>query len=300
MERLAEGVELDEVRLYMFCLMRTHVHLLVETPRANLGQFMHRLETGYSVFFNLRHGRVGHLTQGRYGAKLVEGNEYLLKISRYLHQNPVCVRKLRELSLQERTGLLRRYAWSSYRSYVGLDPEWEWVDYGPIRSLVPGAKSSKKMGYRRFVESGLAETDEEFLAALKSSPLSIGGEEFRTRIRDMHLDLLSRQARPEDIAFRKTARPAPPDQVISTACAVLEVDEAELRCRRRNSLVRPMIARMLCKYAGWSQRQVADRMGLASGAAVSQQLRTLEDKAREDKTVEPRLKALDSALREFV
>jgi len=54
---LGESVERFDVRLYLFCLMSNHVHLVVETPRANLGQFMHRVETAYTVYFNRRHGR---------------------------------------------------------------------------------------------------------------------------------------------------------------------------------------------------------------------------------------------------
>ncbi len=56
------------MRVYLFCLMTNHVHLVVETPRANLAQFMHRLQTAYTVHFNRRHRRSGHLMQGRYGA----------------------------------------------------------------------------------------------------------------------------------------------------------------------------------------------------------------------------------------
>ena len=51
------------MRLYLFCLMTNHIHLLLETPEANLSRFMHRLQTAYSVYFNLRHRRSGHLTQ---------------------------------------------------------------------------------------------------------------------------------------------------------------------------------------------------------------------------------------------
>ena len=58
--------------------MTTHAHLALETPRANLDKFMHGLETAYTVYFNLRNDRVGHLFQGRYGADLVEGDTYLL------------------------------------------------------------------------------------------------------------------------------------------------------------------------------------------------------------------------------
>ena len=288
LKRLADGVELDEVRVYMFCLMSNHAHLVVETPGANLSQFMHRVETGYSVFFNLRHGRSGHLTQGRYEAKLVGGDEHLLNLSRYLHRNPVCIKRMEKLPLKERIALLRRYAWSSYRSYAGLARKLDWVDYGPIQSMMGGRNSEQTQEYRKFVESGLAETDEEFLAVLKSSALSIGSEEFIAEIRDRHLDLVARHARPEDIAFRKMQEPMEAEQVINKACAALGVKEDELKCKRRGSLVRPLLARMLCRYAGLSQRQVADRMGISSGAAVSQQLRKLDEEARKSKKVRHR------------
>ena len=86
---LAESVERFEVRLYLFCLMTNHFHLVVETPRANLGRFMHRLQTAHTVYFNRRHRRCGHLMQGRYGARLVEKDAYILRLSRYVHLNPV-------------------------------------------------------------------------------------------------------------------------------------------------------------------------------------------------------------------
>jgi len=80
--RLAERVEDFDVRLYLFCLMSNHVHLVCETPEANLGRFMQSLSTAYTVYFNLRHGRHGHLVDGRYRAKLVE--YYLLAEDRRL------------------------------------------------------------------------------------------------------------------------------------------------------------------------------------------------------------------------
>ena len=85
LERLAQSQELYSVRLYLVCLMPNHLHLLLETPRGNLSNFMARLVTAYTVYDNLRHHRVGHLTQGRYKARMVEGNQYLLKLSRYIH-----------------------------------------------------------------------------------------------------------------------------------------------------------------------------------------------------------------------
>ena len=78
LQRLELGVADFDVRLYLFCLMSNHFHLLVETPQGNLSRFMQSLNTGYTVYFNLRHGRHGHLLDGRYQAQLVARDEYLL------------------------------------------------------------------------------------------------------------------------------------------------------------------------------------------------------------------------------
>ena len=79
--RIGEAVDRYQVRVYLFCLMSSHFHLVVETPRGNLGAFMQGILTGYGVYFNRAHRRHGHVTQGRYGARLVSGDEYLLKLS---------------------------------------------------------------------------------------------------------------------------------------------------------------------------------------------------------------------------
>jgi hypothetical protein len=52
---------------------------------------MHKVETGYTVYYNQRHRESGHLMQGRYGAKTVEGDDYLLALARYVHLNPKCI-----------------------------------------------------------------------------------------------------------------------------------------------------------------------------------------------------------------
>ena len=100
--RLSESRDFCDVRIYLACLMDNHFHLVAETPRGNISQFMHSVLTGYSVYFNLRHNTCGHVLQGRYGAELVEGNEYLLQLSRYVHLNPVHTREHKKLSVMEK------------------------------------------------------------------------------------------------------------------------------------------------------------------------------------------------------
>ena len=76
-------VEQFNIRLYLFVCMTNHFHLVIETPEANCSKFMQSLTTAYTVYYNLRHSRHGHVFDGRYKAKLVEGDDYLLALSRY-------------------------------------------------------------------------------------------------------------------------------------------------------------------------------------------------------------------------
>jgi REP element-mobilizing transposase RayT len=75
--------------LHDYALMGNHYHFLMETPHANLKQIMQNINTSYTVYINKRHKRFGHLFQGRYKAFIVDKESYLLKLSRYIHLNPV-------------------------------------------------------------------------------------------------------------------------------------------------------------------------------------------------------------------
>ncbi len=75
-----------------FCVMGTHYHLLIQTPEPNIAAGMQYLNGCYAQSFNRRHGRVGHLFQGRYHTALVESDPHLLQLVRYLAHNPVRAR----------------------------------------------------------------------------------------------------------------------------------------------------------------------------------------------------------------
>src|SRR5215207_115055 len=86
---LAATVERCRWRLFAYCLMKNHVHLLIHTPHANLGVGMQRLHSGYALQFNQRHGQSGHVFQGRYGAVRVNTDEQLWGAVVYVVMNPV-------------------------------------------------------------------------------------------------------------------------------------------------------------------------------------------------------------------
>ena len=78
------------VDLYCFVLMPNHIHLTLRNPKAGaMSKFMHFLQTSYSVYFNKKYDRVGHVFQGRFKSKVVKDDVYLVHLTRYLHLNPV-------------------------------------------------------------------------------------------------------------------------------------------------------------------------------------------------------------------
>ena len=289
---LGESVGQFEVRLYLFCLMANHIHLVVETPRANLGRFMHRLQTAYTIHFNLRHCRSGHLMQGRYGAKLVEKDAYLLRLSRYVHLNPVFTAAARSRPVSERITMLGRYPWSSYRGYVGAARPLDYVDYGPIRAMIEQSPSVQPRAYRRFVEAGIEQVDTAFLEAARASPLGLGSEEFRERVRWLYHRLCDDKPRQEDVAFRRMPRRVEVEVILESVCQRLAVDRGSLLRTRRDSGPRAVAARMLCDHGDLTQRQVAQTLGLRSGAAVSKQLRSLTHRLASDRDLRAAVAAI--------
>jgi putative transposase len=222
--QLADRVEQFDVRLYMFVCMANHFHLVFETPQANCSRFMQSLSTAYTVYFNLRHHRHGHLLDGRYKAKIVEGDEYLRKLSRYVHLNPVQIASMKSLKLSERRKALRAYRWSSYRSYTLKKNPLECVQTGPALAQVGGSKAERPARYRRFVESGLAETDTEFETIMKSSPLCIGTDGFREWAEELYRETLLERNAPEDVSFKHGRARIEVDRVMAVLVEHLDVD----------------------------------------------------------------------------
>ena len=86
---LADSCDTYNVRLIAYVLISNHFHLLVQTPQANLSEFMRHFLVTYTVRFNRRNGRTGHVFQGRFKSLLVDEDAYLLPLSRYIHLNPI-------------------------------------------------------------------------------------------------------------------------------------------------------------------------------------------------------------------
>jgi putative transposase len=126
--------------------MTNHFHLLLETPDANLSKAIHQFNSVYTQAFNRRHGRVGHVLQGRFKSIVVDWDAYLLELCRYIVLNPV------------RAGMVKepgKYPWSSYRATAGLGKKPNFLAVDWIREQFGTDRVQARKEYRLFVKSGL-------------------------------------------------------------------------------------------------------------------------------------------------
>ncbi len=267
--KLGENLETHGARVYAYVLMGNHYHLLLETPRANLSAFMQQFNTSYTVYYNHRHRRRGHLFEGRYKAKVVEGDRYLLTLARYVHLNPVKVQGCNGLSLLERRTLLRSFKWSSYRAYVGLVGREGFVDYEPLLSLVSSGAEPAVSLFRKFVESGLANDDEELREALARSSKAIGREDFCQLMEAEYRKCVERMGRKLDASMRKIEVGISAEVVVDRICSHFGVSAESLRKRRSVHLSRAFAMKLLKDCSGLNHREIAPILGVSDGSGIS-------------------------------
>lgn len=167
-KRLGEYINKHKITLLAYCLMPNHLHLLLRQDSDELiDKFIHRLHTAYTMYFNKKYEKVGAVFQGRFKAKLIDTDEYLLHVSRYIHINPV------ELFYAQGPALrsdLMDYPWSSYGEYVEsrLKPL---CNPSIILNYFSKSPLRGKTTYRSFVEEYLGMTNAERMVEINEGKL---------------------------------------------------------------------------------------------------------------------------------
>jgi putative transposase len=256
-----------------FVLMGNHFHLLAQTRRANLSRWMHWLIVSYTVYFNWRHGRSGHLFQGRYKSFLVEDGEYLLGLSRYLHLNPVRGAVLGAGTPAQRRNRLRAYPWSSYRGYAGLAKAFAFIEDDLVLGELQGSRNKERRRYRRFVEEGLLREVENPFEAVQWQAV-LGGESFARKVQD-RISKMTRHGR-EVTAVRRGAKKIMPLDVIRGVATSFGVSEETLVGRGGYGVeARNVAMALVWEKCALSLREIGQLFGGIDYSAVAQRIRRI-------------------------
>jgi REP element-mobilizing transposase RayT len=238
-----------QVRIYAYCCMSTHYHLLIQTPHGNLARVMRHLGGLYTQRFNRARTREGPLFRGRYRALLVEAETYLLRVVRYIHLNPV------EVGLVDDPGA---YPWASHRLYrTSLAPAW-------LARGVVLASFDDLPAFERFVAEGNERSLEAFYAQPRRSPI-LGSPDFiRTALARARLSL-------EHVRRETTPQFATVDDVVRALSQRLALPPEHLLGSRRGqrNIPRALAMHIASRSAGFSHPAICRVFGLRRPSAVS-------------------------------
>lgn len=258
------------VLVHCYSLMDNHYHLILETPKGNLLKSMHGINGSYTGYFNRKHERAGHLFQGRYKGILVDKDEYLMPLSRYVHLNPV------------RAGIVQspdQYRWSSYPAYVfGRRPD-PWVEYSWVLSKF-GDGSSSRRRYRKYVED--SDGEEEVLKN-QYDGFILGGEGFISRIKKM----LSGKPVSREIPERERLADFPlAEDIIRAVSLGFKVAESSITKSGRDNVARKAAVYLVKRYSGQSNAEIGRRFGGIHYSAVSKIYARFMQEIHADKKLE--------------
>jgi REP element-mobilizing transposase RayT len=258
LEYLGKATERFGVTVHTYCLMSNHYHLLIETAQPNLSAAIQWVNVAYAGYFNRRHRRTGHLFQGRFKALLIEADEYLIPLSRYIHLNPV------------RAAIVANpveYRWSSYAAFVGKakSPDFLVTDQLLIRFGRSGEEAIR--AYRSFVE----EVDIQSLrnpAERAAGGFILGGDGFVQWVRDAFLS--SRDEEREVPQLRKLRPRVSLERIVHAVCEELGCREGQLRAKgsKRNT-PRDLAVYLARDLSGRKARDLGEFFGGISGAAIT-------------------------------
>jgi len=244
------------IEIHAYCLMNNHYHLIIHTPRGNISQAMKYINSNYARFVNLTMRRDGPLFKGRFKAILIGEDDYLIRLSRYIHRNP---------SEAKMVSTLSSYKWSSYSSYLGITEKPTWLSTNEITRRFGEVGFSKR--YKDYVELSCDEDIDEFYNQTEYQPV-LGADHFRHMI-DEYVKLHSLSA---DIIGADNIL-APPEMVsiIDDVSAYFNVQPSQIYqvSKGVSNPARRMAIYICRELGGVSLNEIASAMGGVSYKAIS-------------------------------
>jgi putative transposase len=200
-------------QIHAFCLMRNHIHLVLQAGEIPLSRIMQNISLRFTKWINFTQSRTGHLFQGRYKALLIDADAYLLELVRYVHLNPV---RAAAAAVPE------EYPWTGHCAYLGkLNIPWLTTDF--VLSMLSPKREQARLGYASFVHDGTGEGRREEFHSGSCDHRILGDETFADEI-------LARGNQRKERVYSL-------DEVLRTVCAHFQTSVGRLKALGK---VRPL------------------------------------------------------------
>ena len=272
LETLSEASARFGVEIHAYCLMTNHYHLLIKTPQGNLQRAMRHIGGVYTQRYNRLKRTDGSLFRGRYKAILVQSDEYLLHLSKYIHLNPLEAKMVEHLN---------KYPWSSYPSYIKSAACPNWLKRDEVYEQL-GYKSKHAKQYKRFVEE--LETDDEvwtFYSKQRHSPI-LGSPDFVEAIKKEQETLSSEIVRQESEVLK-------PDmsEIVQVTSDVLDVSIDYLTESKKGrgslNLDRKAAMYLVQRIGDYRLVEIASYFGLQHYGSVAASIHAIKNEMKKNK-----------------
>ena len=257
-----------KLEVHAYVLMKNHYHLLIRTKEANLSRAIQWLGVSYSVWFNRRHQRSGHLFQGRFKSFLIENDRYLTAMCHYIHGNPL------------RAGLTKKlsdYRWSSYQIYADKSHHLPCLTTDLVIGMYGGSR-------KRFVREQQLyfQKNTDLLRDLRHG-LYLGSEEFSEEC----VERVRRERHREKPQYRLLLKGR---NIRALALVILErlgekAPDKILGFRKKHSLNRDLVIYILYRLGVYRNEEIGEVFGVGY-TAVSEAAKRGREYLRLDKQLE--------------
>jgi len=284
-ELLQDTFEMWNLRVAAYCLMPNHYHLLVQTPDANISRCMRHIDGVYTQHFNRRYDCDGQLFRGRFKSILIEVDQYLLHLVRYIHHNSL------KAGLVDR---IDKYPWSSHKGYLSCSDDWTWLYKDFLLSMLSNKKNEQIKSYRYFISK--EDGDEEIVDQIiekKRWPAILGSKDFIDLIREKfflkNID--------DEIPQSKELAPDV-DRIKSLICQVYKINERELLQSKRGVSNEPrnVAIYLTRRLTGDKLKQLAEHYGINKYSSVSSIIERMKASIAVDKKLRNLIENLHSVL----
>lgn len=286
--QLNQSLNIYTVKLHSYVLMSNHFHLLVETPLANLSEFMRHFNIAYTGFYNRRHSRVGHLYQGRYKAIVVDKDNYLSVLSRYIHLNPVRIKTFEKKDLRDKLQYLVSYPWSSLAGYRSKRKKQHFITYDLVLGDYGGDTDKARKEYEKALVEEMRQGAE--IKELIVGQTVIGSDDFIGWIKDNFLT----DGKDREAPAHRAIRSHRSKDDIAKAMAEKTGKTIE-QIRTEKGPIRQIAMDLLYRQAGLTNPEIGRIFGV-DYSSVSQERKRLRLHLEKDKKLRTLLASLEKEM----
>ena len=238
---------------------------------------------------------MGHLYQGRYKAYLIDADNYLLEVSRYIHLNPVRTKALSKRPFNEKWKALLKYSWSSLPGYPSVKKRKEFINYKTILDYMGGDNRRGREEYRRFLRGGIGRETESPLEVGKGHGI-IGKADFIGWIKEKFLS--KETSKREQPALRELEKEYRAEELIKHYASLTGKREEDICLHSKRSIERVMLMELLYRFCKISQPEIGRLVGGIDYSAVSQARRRLRSRMEREPELRKRFDKLSDRLQQ--